>query len=249
MLARNIKVVINFNKVDISEDVSSSISSITYTDNSKDAIDDLEIEIENLDLRWLNEWYPDENAQLVVGLYEENNNKTQVLDLGTFYVDEPTFNDFKLNLKCIALPVNKSIRDQKNTKSWEKITLKELITKIANKHELNAEIFCENDFFERIDQINETDLSFISRVIKETGYNLKVSDDKLIVFDDEELERNEKIDVFNIKDPRLKSFTLKKQNKNVYDKVEVSYYDPDKKKLIKEIITKEALNKRGEIKK
>ena len=245
--ARNIRVIVIFNKVDISEEVAHSISSLNYTDNSKNAIDDLEIELENLDYRWLKEWHPDENAQLLVGIHEELENETNFLDLGTFYVDEPTFEDQKLTLKCLALPLDQNIRDQKNSVAWEKVTLKELVMQIANKHEMNAELYAENVFFERLDQNKETDLAFINRVVKEIGLNMKVSDDKIIIFDDEEMEKNDTIEVFNIKDYRIRSFSLKKKNKEIYDKVEVSYYDPDKKKVVKEIITKEELDKRNQV--
>ena len=245
--ARNIRVIVIFNKVDISDEIAHSISSLNYTDNSKNAIDDLEIELENLDYRWLKEWYPDEDAQLLVGIHEELENETNFLDLGTFYVDEPTFEDQKLTLKCLALPLDQNIRDQKNSVAWENITLKELVTQIANKHEMNAEIYAENVFFERLDQNQETDLAFINRVVKEIGLNMKVSDDKIIIFDDEEMEKNDTIEVFNIKDYRIRSFSLKKKNKEIYDKVEVSYYDPDKKKVVKEIITKEELDKRNQV--
>lgn len=245
--ARNIRVIVIFNKVDISDEIAHSISSLNYTDNSKNAIDDLEIELENLDYRWLKEWYPDEDAQLLVGVHEELENETNFLDLGTFYVDEPTFEDHKLTLKCLALPLDQNIRDQKNSVAWEKVTLKELVMQIANKHEMNAELYAENVFFERLDQNKETDLAFINRVVKEIGLNMKVSDDKIIIFDDEEMEKNDTIEVFNIKDYRIRSFSLKKKNKEIYDKVEVSYYDPDKKKVVKEIITKEELDKRNQV--
>ena len=245
--ARNIRVIVIFNKVDISDEIAHSISSLNYTDNSKNAIDDLEIELENLDYRWLKEWYPDENAQLLVGIHEELETETNFLDLGTFYVDEPTFEDHKLTLKCLALPLDQNIRDQKNSVAWENVTLKELVMQIANKHEMNAEIYAENVFFERLDQNKETDLAFINRVVKEIGLNMKVSDDKIIIFDDEEMEKNDTIEVFNIKDYRIRSFSLKKKNKEIYDKVEVSYYDPDKKKVVKEIITKEELDKRNQV--
>ena len=245
--ARNIRVIVIFNKVDISDEITHSISSLNYTDNSKNAIDDLEIELENLDYRWLKDWYPDEDAQLLVGIHEELENETNFLDLGTFYVDEPTFEDQKLTLKCLALPLDQNIRDQKNSVAWERVTLKELVMQIANKHEMNAELYAENVFFERLDQNKETDLAFINRVVKEIGLNMKVSDDKIIIFDDEEMEKNDTIEVFNIKDYRIRSFSLKKKNKEIYDKVEVSYYDPDKKKVVKEIITKEELDKRNEV--
>lgn len=245
--ARNIRVVVIFNKVDISDEIAHSISSLNYTDNSKNAIDDLELELENLDYRWLKEWYPDENAQLLVGIHEEKENETNFLDLGTFYVDEPTFENNRLNLKCLALPLDQNIRDQKNSVAWERITLKELVIQIANKHEMNAEIYAENEFFERLDQNQETDLAFINRVVKETGLNMKVSDDKIIIFDDEEMEKNDTVEIFNINDERIRSFSLKKKNKEIYDNVEVSYYDPDKKKVIKEIITKKELEKRNQV--
>ena len=245
--ARSIRVIVIFNKVDISDEIAHSISSLNYTDNSKNAIDDLELELENLDYRWLKEWYPDENAQLLVGIHEEKENETNFLDLGTFYVDEPTFENNRLNLKCLALPLDQNIRDQKNSVAWERITLKELVTQIANKHEMNAEIYADDEFFERLDQNQETDLAFINRVVKETGLNMKVSDDKIIIFDDEEMEKNDTIEIFNINDERIRSFSLKKKNKEIYDNVEVSYYDPDKKKVIKEIITKKELEKRNQV--
>ena len=245
--ARNIRVIVIFNKVDISDEIAHSISSLNYTDNSKNAIDDLELELENLDYRWLKEWYPDENAQLLVGIHEEKENETNFLDLGTFYVDEPTFENNRLNLKCLALPLDQNIRDQKNSVAWERITLKELVTQIANKHEMNAEIYADDEFFERLDQNQETDLAFINRVVKETGLNMKVSDDKIIIFDDEEMEKNDTVEIFNINDERIRSFSLKKKNKEIYDNVEVSYYDPDKKKVIKEIITKKELEKRNQV--
>jgi putative bacteriophage regulatory protein len=245
--ARNIRVVVIFNKVDISDEIAHSISSLNYTDNSKNAIDDLELELENLDYRWLKEWYPDENAQLLVGIHEEKENETNFLDLGTFYVDEPTFENNRLNLKCLALPLDQNIRDQKNSVAWERITLKELVTQIASKHEMNAEIYADDEFFERLDQNQETDLAFINRVVKETGLNMKVSDDKIIIFDDEEMEKNDTVEIFNINDERIRSFSLKKKNKEIYDNVEVSYYDPDKKKVIKEIITKKELEKRNQV--
>ena len=247
-IARNIKILVFYEGVDITEEIQPSISSMTYTDNSKNAVDDLEMDIENLDYRWLNEWYPDENARLLVGIVQTENGKPRFLDLGSFYVDEPTFNNQRLSLKCLALPLDQTIREQVNSVAWEKITLSELLSKIATKHELDYELHCDNAFFDRLDQDRETDLGFLNRVLSETALSLKVTDDKLIVFNDDALIDNDNIDIFNIKDFRIRSFTLKKKNQGIYDKVEVSYYDADKKKHIVETITKEELEKRNEVK-
>ena len=113
---------------------------------------------------------------------------------------------------------------------------------------MNVEIHADNEYYERLDQENETDLAFIDRVIKETGLSMKISDDTIIIFDDDNIKDNGAIEKFNIRDSRIRSFSLKKKNKGIYDKVEVSYYDPDKKKLIRETMTKEELEKRNEVK-
>lgn len=247
-IAKNIKIVVYYGEIDISDDIQNSISSLVYTDNSKDAIDDLELDIENSDYRWLREWYPDENARLLVGVLQTENNVPRFLDLGVFYVDEPTFNNQRLNLKCLALPLDQTIREQKNSTAWEKITLKELLNKISSKHQLNFEMHCDDEFFERLDQDNETDLAFLKRILSEIALNLKLTDDKIIIFSDDFMESTDSIDVFNIEDYRIRNFTLRKKNKDVFDKVEVSYYDADKKEHITETISREELQKRNEVK-
>jgi len=208
----------------------------------------LELDIENLDYRWLKEWYPDENARLVVGIVQTEGGKTKFLDLGSFYVDEPTFTNNRLSLKCLALPLDQNIREQINSVAWEKITLKGLLEKIATKHEMSFELYADDLFFERLDQDNETDLGFLKRIASETALSLKVGDDKIIVFDDEKIKNTESIDIFSVNDYRIRSFTLRKKNQSVYDKVEVSYYDADKKQHIIETLTREELEKRNEVK-
>lgn len=240
-IVKNIKIIVYYGEIDISDDIQNSISSLVYTDNSKDVIDDLELDIENLDYRWLREWYPDENARLLVGVLQTENNVPRFLDLGVFYVDEPTFNNQRLNLKCLALPLDQTIREQKNSIAWEKITLKELLNKISSKHQLNFEMHCDDEFFERLDQDNETDLAFLKRILSEIALNLKLTDDKIIVFSDDFMENNPTIEIFSVDDYRIRSFTLKKKNKDIFDKVEVSYYDADKKEHIVEAISREEM--------
>ena len=44
----------------------------------------------------------------------------------------------------------------------------------------------------------------------------------------------------------IKDYSFSRTNKEIYDKVEVSYYDPGTKKLIREVLTEEQLEKRKE---
>ena len=255
-IARNMKVLVEYinkdtkEKTDVSNFINPSLSSLTYTDNSRNAIDDLSIELENFDKRWLSEWYPDENTKFKVSLIQTDDelkdNAVRSLNIGSFYADQMDFSPDKLSLKLIAIPLSSNIRDQKNSKSWEKVTLEELVSKIANKHEMGFEKHVKgNIFFDRIDQVSETDLSFIQRICKELSISVKVTDDKIIVFEDSEFFENEAITLFEISDYRMKDFSISEKNQGVYDKVEISYYDPVAKKHIVETITKEELEKRS----
>lgn len=248
MLADNIKVIVYFQGVDISSEIQNSISSLTYTDNSKNAVDDLELVVENFDGRWLKEWYPDENARLNVGILQTKHGIPKILNLGTFYVDEPTFSPNVLNLKCLALPLNENIRQQKNSVAWQKITLSELVNQIAEKHKMQSELECEDEYFERLDQDRETDLAFLSRILSEQALSLKITNDKIVVFDEWKLEKEQRaIQIFSITDYRLRDYTLRKKNQDVFDAVQVSYYDADKKRHVIETITKEELTQRNEV--
>ena len=59
-IARNIKLKVIYEGKNISEEIQKSFAGFTYTDNSRDAIDDVSIELENKGNRWLHEWYPEE---------------------------------------------------------------------------------------------------------------------------------------------------------------------------------------------
>ncbi len=255
-LPRNINILVEHidpntkNKEDVSSFINPFIESFSYTDNSRNAIDDLTFDLENFDKRWLNEWYPDENTKFKVSIIQTDDdsksNSVRTLNVGTFYADQVDFSPNKLSLKLIAIPLNSNIRDQKNTVGWEKITLTELVSKIANKHEMSFEKYTkDNPFFERLDQVKETDLSFIKRICEELSLSTKVTDDKIIIFEDSEFFDNEPVSLFEIEDYRIRDYSISEKNKEIYDKVEVSYYDPVKKEHIVETITKEELEKRN----
>ena len=249
-IARNIKLKVIYEGKNISEEIQKSFAGFTYTDNSRDAIDDVSIELENKDNRWLHEWYPEEGSKLVISIIQTDDaseeNAVRTLPVGTFYVDEPTFTPYKLSLKCIAIPLSQNIRDQKNSKGWEKVTLQELLASIANTHEMTAELYADNDFFERVDQNEETDLSFLKRLVDSLALNIKVTDNKIIVYENNFfIDETTPVSTFSINDYRIRDYSLTAKNKAVYDKVEISYFDPVKNKMVYEVITQEELEKRN----
>lgn len=89
----------------------------------------------------------------------------------------------------------------------------------------------------------------MTRICTDQGLNLKATENKVVVFDKEEFYEKEAVISVSILDTdMIIDYKFSHTTKEIYDKVEVSYYDPEKKKLVRETYTKDSLKKR-EIKK
>jgi hypothetical protein len=94
-----------------------------------------------------------------------------------------------------AVPIKKMTKE-KRTKSWENVTLQEILNEFAMRHGLNLKTYgTENFLYNRINQVNEADFEFLKKRCMIEGYSLKISNGNLIVFNEEEMERQQSITV------------------------------------------------------
>ena len=251
MQSRETWVHIEYEDKDISTELQPYIISFTYNDNSKNEIDDIEMTLENGDGRWFNEWFPDEGAKLVISLIKkrwEEGLVEETMPCGSFYIDQVDMTPGVISLKALAIPIG-NLKNQVNSVAWEKISLKDIAADIANKHSITLEYYVEEEImFQRVDQDKETDLIFLNRICQEEGVALKATDAKIVIYDIKKFEEEEKVlELSRIEDfAMIKGYSFSRTNKGIYDKVEVSYYDPGTKKLIREVLTEEQLEKRKE---
>lgn len=251
MLSRETWLLLEYEDKDISTELQPYVISFSYNDNSKNEIDDIELTLENTDGRWFYDWFPDEGAKLTVSIVKKrwsNELIEETMPCGSFYIDQIDLAPGTITLKALAIPLG-NLKNQVNSVAWEKISLNDIATDIANKHSVALEYYVNNEIrYERVDQDKEADLVFLNRICLEEGLALKATASKIIIFDEEKFEENEEVlelsrlhDVMMIKD-----YKFSRTNKEIYDKVEVSYYDPNTKKLVREVLTKEELEKRKE---
>lgn len=195
MEARRISAIIKYNNKDISVDISKYLKSISYTDNLSGEADDLQITLEDKAGLWQSTWMPEKGALLDVILQQKYwqtlSALPQSLRLGLFEIDEITSSGYpsEVQIKAVSVPDNNTLRGTERSRSWEKAKLQVIANDIASSAGMS--LFWdteENPVLDRAEQTEQSDLSFLYAICKDKGLALKISDKKIIIFDEAKYE-------------------------------------------------------------
>lgn len=130
----------------------------------------------------------------------QGDGKDKVLDCGQFELDsvEAGGPPASIVIKGTALPFNAQVRQTKKSKAWEAYTLSKIANEMASKNGMTCMYESANDpFYERVEQITTSDIAFLSKLCQGAGISLKVSNNIIILFDQEAYEKRPT--VFTIK--------------------------------------------------
>ena len=195
MEARRILTIIKYNNKDISVDISKYLKSISYTDNLSGEADDLQITLEDRDGLWQSTWMPEKGALLDATLQQKYwqtlSALPQSLRLGLFEIDEITSSGYpsEVQIKAVSVPDNNTLRGTERSRSCEKAKLQVIANDIASAAGMS--LFWdteENPVLDRAEQTEQSDLSFFYAICKDKGLALKISDKKIIIFDEAKYE-------------------------------------------------------------
>lgn len=256
MEARRISAIIKYNNKDISVDISKYLKSISYTDNLSGEADDLQIKLEDRDGLWQSTWMPEKGALLDVTLqqkYWQNLSALpQSLRLGLFEIDEITSSGYpsEVQIKAVSVPDNNTLRGTERSRSWEKAKLQVIANDIASAAGMS--LFWdteENPVLDRAEQTEQSDLSFLYAICKDKGLALKISDKKIIVFDEAKYEAEKaKITIVKPgtvykKESGMKylfvgtGYSLRTKIRDIYAACRVNYQQGSSKSNIRDVAT------------
>jgi len=156
------KFTVLYNNKNITADISKYMLSLTYNDKTEGESDEIEIRVEDVDLKWQNSWYPEKGAKLTVSI--EN------LKCGVFEIDEINLEGPPdvVSIRGMATGIVNSLRTKKSD-AHESKTLKQIAEKVAAKNSLTIQGEIPEITFGRITQNKETDLAFLKRISQEYG--------------------------------------------------------------------------------
>ncbi len=224
---------LTWNGKDVTTDLLPYVLSVTYEDVYHGESDTIEITIENRDLRWLQNWYPEKGDTVVLKIgYKEE----KYLPCGEFEIDEIEFSGGRasgdtVHLRGIATPFKKSIRE-KRTIAYENATLSKIVRLISDRNEMNAVIELDTDpTFKRVDQKQKADLTFLRELAEKYNASVKVQGNTIYFISNDKLKERSPVLTLERKD--LISYSLRDKTHNIYKGVIITYHDPKTKKLLK----------------
>ena len=152
---------------------------------------------------------------------------------GTFAVDELTAQGAPntVTIKAVSSLTAKDFKRVSKSREWENTTLGAIVKRIASEHGLSVFYQVDEDpSYTRLDQREESDLTFLNRICRDNDFSLKLSDEKLIVFHGRTLEQA--ASVWSLKrGTDIADHSFASKTFDVFKDCEVSYMDPGKKEL------------------
>lgn len=232
MDARRAYITVNYSGTDISKEVSSDLISFSYTDNASDESDSISISLKDNKGRWGGPWFPTKGDVVSAVLHTLNwrkNGDKQKLPCGRFFVDEPEYSGRPkvMTLNAVSSPLNSNFSNTERSKSWRNITLKSIASDIARRAGLKLQyIGTNNPRFSSIQQSEQSDSAFLLEQCEEAGLSIKVTDSKIVIFDEAEFEKRKAVATYEETNTSVLDYSFKTSLADTaFAGVNVKYYD------------------------
>ena len=235
---------------DISDDISKYFLSLSYTDNLSGQVDDITLTLEDRGQLWMGDWFPEEGAILSLKIHTYNwaniNAGELTFDLGKFEIDEIEIQGMPstAQIKAVSVISAGTLRGEKKNRTWDKISIWKCADDICKENGVELYWDCEkNPNLDHVEQTDESDLNFLQKITKDAGFSLKVTPEKVIIFDDMKYEKQEPVLAFQRPGDAVKTGSLpaifqftgyhfKAKTRDIYWKCKVKYQKGKEKKLI-----------------
>lgn len=173
--------------------LSSRCESISYTDNDSGSADEITIDLADRNAAWAmgKGFVPEKEHDLDVSIFFHNmtgTNTYQKYHCGNFTIDDITYSGgssgHKCSIKGISLPASQGFQTGKVSKTWEKVTVKQIAEEIKGKYGMTDLYFWAGEpIIEKIDQEEQSDSEFISKLCNDQGLFIKIYKKALVIFD------------------------------------------------------------------
>lgn len=125
-----------------------------------------------------------------------NDGKDRHLDCGQFELDSVDCSGppSTITIKGTSLPYNRTIRQTKKSKSWEAYYLRGIAEEMASKSGMTCMyLSANNPYYRRVEQIATSDIGFLQSLCHRAGASLKVTNNIIVIFDQETYESKDAI--------------------------------------------------------
>ncbi len=187
MKTRRASVIMAYNGADATGSINPELTSFTYTDVASGSSDSINVELTDPEKRWLNAWFPEKGDKLVPSISTQDwGIGGGSFQCGTFMIDDFSFSGgppVRLSISALAVPTESSFKTTKRTITYEDATLQEIAQEVADRAGVSLEYEADSVDIDTVEQNKQTDLEFVSNLVKDNGLCIKIYNEKIVIFD------------------------------------------------------------------
>lgn len=221
---------------DLSELMSRYLTKATFTDVASGESDAATVELRDDERLWMDAWYPEKGDRMrMVVIYRNWNRDDDVteVNMGSFQVDDVTLKGrpTTVTIGGAARPQNNRFANENRTQTWEATTLQQIAGQIASSAGVQLRYMADDISIASIEQTDQTDCDFLYRLCQSYGLGEKVYEDKIFIFDEEQIETGRVAGTLCEAD--LLSWTYNTTMAGTYTGAVFSFTDPDTEQDVK----------------
>ncbi|TVX93051.1 phage late control D family protein [Paenibacillus agilis] len=241
---RRVMLHVNYNGKKMDKSFMDHVLDFSYTDSGSGELDDLSLRLSDKDRKFQASWMPAEGDVIsaAIEVFDwQREGQSKKYNCGSFHVDELTFSGVpdEVSVRAASFPVSSTARQERRTKVWEKVKLSTIAGEIARRAKLKLANEVDIDpSYDRIEQMDKSDFSFLLELTKQEGIACKVVSGQLVLFDESKFERGKSVATFERGKSNILDYSFSWSAANcAYRACEVTYEEVDKKKTSKATYT------------
>lgn len=231
--ARRAQPSLTINGKNVTTKLAEYLESLSYTDVASGSSDSLSLDLHNIKRIWLTQWYPTKGSKVKGSISFKNWNKdgeTLKLNCGTFVLDEVKFTGgpLSLSLGALAIPANESFKSRERTKTWKKVTIRQIAAEVAKRYKLKLSYSAPTITIASLEQSKKSDSAFLYEVCDKYGLAMKVYNSKIVIYDHKAAEAKKAVAKISHGSFIDDAWEFRDALEGTYTGARISYKNPNK---------------------
>lgn len=235
-LARRTEISTVYEGKNISAQINQHMKSFQFEDAASGSSDAISIGLRDDEGLWMGPWCPtkgDSIKSTIVFLNWDKDSTRRILDCGIFNVDGLSFSGRPrtATIKAASIPQSKAFNTEERSKTWEKITVRQIAEEIASRSGVALYYEADSISIESIEQDTQTDCKFLYALCQDYGLAMKVYENRIIIFDEEKYENA--VPIVKLKEKDLIKWDYNTEVAGTYTGATLNFTDPNDDKEYK----------------
>ncbi len=193
MKPRSAGVKLVYNGTDVTADIAADIESISYEGNAADDSDSVNVTINAMADKWLNDWMPEKGTSLDPTILVYNwpeEGQGGEMNNGVMTVDDISYSDAPctMTMSATSKPNDTSFSEEDREYIWKNTSIQKIAQTIAERYSLKMNFDGTDAEIAKREQ-QATDSAFLNELCKDYGLILKVYSNELWIYDREAFKK------------------------------------------------------------